>query len=176
MDISLDSVTQGVHRLCHQGLVEPILGRIVGDVVRALNSMHTAGAMHKNIEPANILLNKNGQIKLCGFSFGSVASLLSSGGGAPHQQQHQMSAVPSNLYYSAPERLQSNDDPSEVYQPKSDVWSLGITVVEVAQGELPFGGSAFRAIRAILENKDGQFRLEPKLGYSNQVQDFIDKW
>ena len=80
--------------------------------------------MHRDIKPSNIVVNSKGQIKLCDFGVSgeldrSVADTFVGTG-----------------TYMAPERIQGSP-----YTVKSDVWSVGLTLMELAIGKFPFSGS-----------------------------------
>jgi mitogen-activated protein kinase kinase len=80
--------------------------------------------MHRDLKPSNILVNSKGNIKLCDFGVsseleGSIAETFVGTG-----------------TYMAPERIQGSP-----YTVKSDVWSVGLTLMELAIGKFPFGGS-----------------------------------
>lgn len=79
--------------------------------------------MHRDIKPSNILVNSKGHIKLCDFGVsseleGSIAETFVGTG-----------------TYMAPERIQGSP-----YTVKSDVWSVGLTLMELAIGKFPFSG------------------------------------
>jgi mitogen-activated protein kinase kinase len=81
--------------------------------------------MHRDIKPSNILVNSRGYIKLCDFGVsseleGSVAETFVGTG-----------------TYMAPERIQGAQ-----YTVKSDVWSVGLTLMELAIGKFPFNNDA----------------------------------
>jgi len=77
--------------------------------------------IHRDIKPSNILLNSKGSIKLC--DFGVSGELINSIANT---------FVGTSIYMS-PERIQGAE-----YSVKSDVWSLGITLIELAYGRFPF--------------------------------------
>jgi mitogen-activated protein kinase kinase len=78
--------------------------------------------MHRDIKPSNILVNSRGSIKLC--DFGVSGELINS----------IADTFVGTSTYMAPERIQG-----ERYTVKSDVWSFGLTVMELAIGKFPFG-------------------------------------
>lgn len=82
--------------------------------------------MHRDIKPGNILANEHGDIKLCDFSVGGklVASCANSNVGT--------------LIYMSPERIDVSEGGDASYGVAADVWSLGITLTELALGHYPY--------------------------------------
>ena len=80
--------------------------------------------MHRDIKPSNILVNSRGSIKLC--DFGVSGELINS----------IADTFVGTSTYMAPERIQG-----EKYTVKSDVWSFGLSVMEMAIGKFPFAAS-----------------------------------
>lgn len=101
-----------------------VLGKIAEAVLGGLAYLYAAHRiMHRDLKPSNILVNSRGQIKLCDFGVsseleGSIAETFVGTG-----------------TYMAPERIQGSP-----YTVKSDVWSVGLTLMELAIGKFPFGG------------------------------------
>ncbi|KAF2707852.1 dual specificity mitogen-activated protein kinase [Pleomassaria siparia CBS 279.74] len=102
-----------------------VLGKIAESVLGGLAYLYSAHRiMHRDLKPSNILVNSKGNIKLCDFGVsseleGSIAETFVGTG-----------------TYMAPERIQGSP-----YTVKSDVWSVGLTLMELAIGKFPFGGS-----------------------------------
>lgn len=102
-----------------------VLGKISEAVLGGLAYLYEVHKiMHRDLKPSNILVNSKGQIKLCDFGVsseleGSIAETFVGTG-----------------TYMAPERIQGSP-----YTVKSDVWSVGLTLMELAIGKFPFGGS-----------------------------------
>ncbi|XP_003745687.2 dual specificity mitogen-activated protein kinase kinase 2 [Galendromus occidentalis] len=106
---------------------ENVLTQVAFSTVKALYYLkETLQMIHRDIKPSNILLNRKGEIKMCDFGISgrlidSIAKTRDAGCQA----------------YMAPERI----DPSKAingYDVRSDVWSLGITLVEVSLGQFPY--------------------------------------
>jgi mitogen-activated protein kinase kinase 7 len=103
---------------------EPIVGKIAVAVVKALNFLkEDHGIMHRDVKPSNILINEKGVVKLC--DFGISGHLIDS---KAKTRQAGCAA------YMAPERIEI----SENYDVRADVWSMGITLVELAMGKFPY--------------------------------------
>lgn len=81
--------------------------------------------MHRDIKPSNILVNSRGGIKLC--DFGVSGELINS----------IADTFVGTSTYMAPERIQG-----EKYTVKSDVWSFGLSIMELAIGKFPFSSNA----------------------------------
>ncbi|CCF55806.1 hypothetical protein KAFR_0A03710 [Kazachstania africana CBS 2517] len=100
---------------------EKVLGKISESVLRGLSYLHEKKVIHRDIKPQNILINELGEVKLCDFGVSgeAVNSLATTFTGTS--------------FYMAPERIQG-----QPYSVTCDVWSLGLTILEVAKGKFPF--------------------------------------
>ncbi|CAF0803687.1 unnamed protein product [Adineta steineri] len=113
---SLDLILKKVMRI-----PEHILGKITVAVLRGLSYLRERHRiMHRDIKPSNILVNHQGEIKLC--DFGVSAQLIDS-------TLHTFIGTRS---YMSPERLEGAH-----YGVMSDIWSLGLSLVEMAVGRYP---------------------------------------
>ena len=101
-------------------------------VVKALQAAHSAGVLHCDLKPSNIMLSDTGVVKL--VDFGIAASLSSTGKNAKLQM------TPG---YAAPERFEG-----ERGGPEGDYYSLGITVYQLLTGELPFSAATLAEWKA----------------------------
>ncbi|KAG5360314.1 MAP kinase kinase MKK1/SSP32 [Yarrowia sp. B02] len=100
---------------------EKVLGKVAEGVLKGLSYLHERRIIHRDIKPQNILLDKEGQVKLCDFGVsGEVVNSLAT-------------TFTGTSYYMAPERILG-----QPYSVTSDVWSLGLTIMEVAQHRFPF--------------------------------------
>jgi len=102
-----------------------VLGKIAEATLGGLTYLYSKHhIMHRDIKPSNILVNSRGSIKLC--DFGVSGELINS----------IADTFVGTSTYMAPERIQG-----EKYTVKSDVWSFGLTVMELAIGKFPFAAS-----------------------------------
>jgi len=135
MDISLDRLYTR-HFASGGNVPEPILAKVAFSVVSALHYLHThLKVIHRDVKPSNILASTDGTIKIC--DFGISAYLVDS-------IARTREAGTNN--YLAPERINPEDPEPESsigcspfsYSVKADVWSLGISLLEVGQGHFPY--------------------------------------
>ncbi|XP_043209367.1 dual specificity mitogen-activated protein kinase kinase 6-like [Amphibalanus amphitrite] len=155
MDISLDKFYQKVFAH-NETIPEPILARVAYSVVSALHYLHTQlKVIHRDVKPSNTLCDRQGRVKLCDFGISgylvdSVAKTIDAG------------CKP----YMAPERINPMGDKS--YDIRSDVWSLGISMIEIATGKFPYRiwGTPFEQLKQVVA--DPAPRL-PKEGFNFSV-------
>ncbi|KAL4783924.1 kinase-like domain-containing protein [Aspergillus varians] len=102
-----------------------VLGKITESVLAGLVYLYEAHRiMHRDIKPSNVLVNSRGNIKLCDF------------GVATETVNSIADTFVGTSTYMAPERIQGG-----AYTVRSDVWSVGLTVMELAVGRFPFDTS-----------------------------------
>jgi len=102
-------------------LPEPILGIITIAVLKGLSYLREKHQIiHRDVKPSNILVNTRGEIKLC--DFGVSGQLIDS----------MANSFVGTRSYMAPERLQGSH-----YSVQSDIWSLGLSLVEMSIGRYP---------------------------------------
>lgn len=104
-------------------------------ICRGLRAAHQAGIIHRDIKPQNILINKEGVVKLLDFG---VAKLKGS------EKITKEYTTVGTIHYMAPEQIRMKN-----VDQQADIWSLGVVLYEVLTGELPFKG---KKIMAVMEN------------------------
>lgn len=105
----------------YKRIPEHVLGRIAVAVVKGLTYLWSLKILHRDVKPSNILVNTRGHVKLC--DFGVSTQLVNS---------IAKTYVGTNAYM-APERISG-----EQYGIHADVWSLGISFMELALGMFPY--------------------------------------
>ncbi|CAG2114458.1 unnamed protein product [Medioppia subpectinata] len=162
MDSSLDKFYRKAHSSAENGIPEDILGTIGSCIVKALKYLHEIKIIHRDVKPSNALINRNGVVKLC--DFGISGHLVNS-----IAQTFDAGCKP----YMAPERI--NPDPNRKgYDIRSDVWSLGISMLELAIGKFPFPDSKnlFEQLKRICQDDPPTL---PAGQFSKDFEDFMDK-
>ena len=123
---------------------DPVLGEIVADVLiqtaEALEHLHDAGFMHLDFKPENVLLTRNGELRLVDFDLAlpipNPPRKLDKNPGTPH--------------YMAPEQLLR-----EAVDHRADIWAWGVSAYELLTGRKPFPGeTADDVLRGQLNRKD----------------------
>lgn len=162
MDTSLDKFYKFIYEKLNQRIPECILGKITVATVTALNYLKEKLAIiHRDVKPSNILLDKRGNIKLC--DFGISGQLVDS-----IARTRDAGCRP----YMAPERI----DPHRArgYDVRSDVWSLGITLMEVATGHFPYPkwNSVFDQLNQVVQGDPP--RLSPNDNGNHFTMEFVN--
>lgn len=118
-------------------LKEEEISAICDGVLQGLSYLHSLGRIHRDVKAGNILLTENGTVKLADFGSASIKCPANSFVGTP--------------YWMAPEVILAMDEGQ--YDGKVDVWSLGITCIELAERKPPyFNMNAMSALYHIAQN------------------------
>jgi len=115
-------------RLGGQGVPPEHLSCIAGQIIRGLQHLQVRRMLHRDVKPENVLHNSAGHVKLT--DFGISKDLNSTVGVA--------ATFVGTATYMSPERANGKD-----YSYRSDVWSAGMVVYEVATGRYPFATKSF---------------------------------
>ncbi|CAH0558014.1 unnamed protein product [Brassicogethes aeneus] len=121
------SVTDLVKSTKGQSLKEEWIAYISREMLRGLSYLHSNKVIHRDIKGQNVLLTDNAEIKL--VDFGVSAQLDRTIG-----RRNTFIGTP---YWMAPEVIACDENPEATYDNRSDLWSLGITALEMAESQPP---------------------------------------
>ncbi|CAB1433222.1 unnamed protein product [Pleuronectes platessa] len=121
------SVTDLIKNTKGNSLKEEWTAYICREILRGLTHLHHHKVIHRDIKGQNVLLTENAEVKL--VDFGVSAQLDRTVG-----RRNTFIGTP---YWMAPEVIACDENPEATYDFKSDLWSLGITAMEMAEGAPP---------------------------------------
>jgi serine/threonine-protein kinase len=129
-----------------EGLQPADVVRYGVQVADALAHAHERGVVHRDLKAANVVVTPQGRAKV--LDFGIARRVTASGAGAATDTSTRAGAISGTLAYIAPERLRGQ--PADA---RSDIWSLGVLLYEMASGRRPFTGeTSFEVSSAILKD------------------------
>ena len=137
---------------------ENICSFIMREILLGLDMLHKHKQIHRDLKSDNILVDKNGQVKVADFGFAIQLT----------KEQKNRKSVVGTPAWMAPELIKK-----ENYNELVDVWSVGVIAVELAEGEPPF--LRLPALKAMyfISTKEA-YRLNP-MKFSQNYCDFVAK-
>ncbi|KAI0250176.1 kinase-like domain-containing protein [Lactifluus subvellereus] len=156
---SLAAIGEQIRR--RKGRVGEKVARVLAEgVLQGLAYLHSKKVIHRDIKPSNILLSRQGIVKLC--DFGVSGELIGSRAGT----------FTGTTKYMAPERITGTE-----YTICADVWSTGLSILELVQNRFPFPGdlAPVDLIMHITSSEPPQLEDEPDLDvpWSDTMKNFI---
>uniref|UniRef100_A0A8C7QVF8 non-specific serine/threonine protein kinase n=1 Tax=Oncorhynchus mykiss TaxID=8022 RepID=A0A8C7QVF8_ONCMY len=146
--------------LCSCSSLKPLqemeIAAITHGALQGLAYLHSHNMIHRDIKAGNVLLTEPGQVKLADFGSASIISPANSFVGTP--------------YWMAPEVILAMDEGQ--YDGKIDIWSLGITCIELAERKPPlFNMNAMSALYHIAQNESPTLQSSE---WTDYFRNFVD--
>uniref|UniRef100_A0A096P3S5 Myosin-IIIa n=1 Tax=Papio anubis TaxID=9555 RepID=A0A096P3S5_PAPAN len=160
------SVTDLVKGFLKRGerMSEPLIAYILHEALMGLQHLHNNKTIHRDVKGNNILLTTEGGVKL--VDFGVSAQLTST--------RHRRNTSVGTPFWMAPEVIACEQQLDTTYDARCDTWSLGITAIELGDGDPPLADlHPMRALFKIPRNPPPKLR-QPEL-WSAEFNDFISK-
>ena len=106
-------------------------------LTRALEAAHARGIVHRDLKPRNVMVSSEGRVKILDFGIArSISSNEKAGGGPEESGLTETGVVLGTAHYMSPEQIQGHP-----VDPRTDLFSLGVLMFEMATGQRPFRGA-----------------------------------
>lgn len=145
--------------ICLKPLNEGEIASVMASIIVGLAYLHEVGIVHRDVKAKNVLLNTKGRVKLADFG---VSGLLAS------KQARRKTAIGSP-HWMAPEVIIEH-----AYDGRADVWSAGITLMELAEMEPPYADTPLHTLLNSIPTSPPPTLAEPD-DWSEGMRDFLSK-
>ncbi|XP_068688104.1 serine/threonine-protein kinase PAK mbt-like [Montipora foliosa] len=147
--------------ITHTSLSEEQVSCVCRSVLKALAFLHPQGVIHRDIKSDSILLTPSGLVKLSDFGFCAQVT----------EEMPRRKSLVGTPYWMAPEVISRNP-----YGPEADIWSLGIMVLEMINGEPPyFSEPPLQAMRKLRDMDPPITRINEEIPMSPRLLSFLQR-
>ena len=152
-------------------LPEPLAARHTAQIVAGLIFLHSSGVAHCDIKGQNVLVSRNGVLKLADFGAARQFTTGLYGDGNPSKSQRNKSngGVFGTPAFIAPEAIRCTID----FDDKADIWSLGCTVVQMVTGCTPWQTRQFETVFELLQHVAETCEAPPCPNVSSALKEFL---
>jgi serine/threonine protein kinase len=138
----------------------------IAQVLSALSYAHARGVIHRDLKPANMMITPSGIVKLMDFGIAKMTA---------DRKLTQTGSTVGSLYYMSPEQIKGEVN----LDPRSDLYSLGVSLYEVVTGARPFQGDSEYSIMAahLQKNPPPPIQISPNLpaGLNDVILQALEK-
>ncbi|CAL5219491.1 g1332 [Coccomyxa viridis] len=166
--VSSGSVLNIIKYAHPEGLEEAVIATILKEVLKGLDYMHKNGNIHRDVKAGNILINTDGNVVLADFG---VAAQMERGGSWGNKNISRNTFVGTPCWM-APEVMEQ----TQGYNSSADIWSFGITILELAHGHAPFARyPPMKVLLMTIQNPPPSLESDSKKHFSKAMRDIVAK-
>ena len=160
--------------LTDEGLSQERFLELASPLASAVAAAHTKGITHRDLKPQNVMLGRDGGLKVLDFGLARFAPTEASGAPASGEEatilQTQEGLAVGTVPYMSPEQVEGR-----AVDPRSDIFSLGVMFYEMATGRRPFAGASSMAVASSILRDEPSSISDVKPGFPNTLTEVIGR-